>query len=532
MTVQVDILITAPIQLGDLSAVLKLSDGTTQRLVLRAGRFVGELPKAPVWLQVTEDAAPADQPPLRPEQDEEGAPGQVPPTGEVVSFEELFESGVALHQLTVRLQLVWGLHCHQAGVIAPVTTVKQASTGDRFSTWEHIQCAEQVGKDVGGGPLRLGNRRLGISYRTELAVGIHKLTFGQIIALAGDYYAFLDDTAAQDREASQAWPRPGLLNRMTQGDYTRPTLTAEDPDVVRDVLGVADRDRNIELSTAKEAARLTQDGLFGRYPVRRFLALASQNYCHFATPPGATLDQDIGALRWYRYYHQRALAAATKAGEQADRDALLQALVIDAFGCHFLTDLFATGHMRVPRYVLGKLGLWRGSLGLAHKMHCEDNMLGLWCTTQMPQTPRRVWLAFGDAQLLTDMSYEHKQVVQEAVRRSVHELVACYNGQPLLPESRAEALLPVPLPPGESPTEKDVMPLRADQPTLQLYKQSGPNHYPLVCYVPAETLLVKRRGSADVNVYLDVDEQRPELFSVEFPQGIPAIGAERYPRLT
>lgn len=530
MTTHFDLHITSALPVGDLVARLSLRGGESVRIVLREGRYQGALPDVPLRLQLTAEEAPAGTAELRTPTESEAATAE--PEGTAVAYEELFENGIELTGATVRLQLVWGLHCHQGSTLAPSTARGLGPVGrERFVAWEHLQCAADVGRDRDGRPLELGDGPLGLTASTPLTVrkGALTLSFGQIIALAGDYYAYFDGQARTDCGA--AWPPASGLLKLA-GDYTSPTLAEEDPTVVADILAAAMRDRDQDRDKLTEASLLAKDGLFGRYPVRRYLALASQNYCHFAALPGTPPEQDVGALVWYRSYHQRALAAAREAGR--DRALLEQALVIDAFGCHFLTDLFATGHMRVPRRLLGeRLGIFRGSLGLAHAMHCEDNKLGLWCTTLLAQSPRRVWVAYGDAMLCSPVSeLQHLGLVREAVRRSVHEVIAAYQGTSLPPAEQAEALVPVPLRPGEAPTEHDVLPQSPMLPTLTLFPDLGANHYPMIVYLPKLDLLVKRVGTADVNVYSDLKDRLPECFDVDFSGAVPEMGAERIPRLT
>src|SRR5262249_54435026 len=157
---------------------------------------------------------------------------------------------------------------------------------------------------------------------------------------------------------------------------------------------------------------------------RRYLALASQNYCHFAAVP-SNKPGGIDAMRVYNAYHTRALKEASMAhGTSSPAVAFRCALAADAFGCHFLTDSFPSGHMRVPRRQLAKrYGILRGSLKMSKSMHDEDNTRGLWCSTLATKSSKRrmVWRAFGDGQLRKAEATAHLRQVQEAVRRSTGE---------------------------------------------------------------------------------------------------------------
>ena len=114
---------------------------------------------------------------------------------------------------------------------------------------------------------------------------------------------------------------------------------------IETLLGTIMADKDTGRGTAGEFAVLATETATTTYSVRRYLALASQNFCHFAATANPH-DDGPDALRLYREYHARAMREAARAASNAG---FRRALVTDAFGCHFLTDLFASGHMRVPR---------------------------------------------------------------------------------------------------------------------------------------------------------------------------------------
>ena len=69
--------------------------------------------------------------------------------------------------------------------------------------------------------------------------------------------------------------------------------------------------------------------------------LAMQNVTHFA--------EGGDALATWQGHHARALQAALDAGLAGDDAGFQQAQVLEAFGQHFLTDMFSGGHVRTPR---------------------------------------------------------------------------------------------------------------------------------------------------------------------------------------
>ena len=174
----------------------------------------------------------------------------------------------------------------------PVVTGTHPPAIQRFESTEH----ERLG-DVTGVP------------DIDLGGGVH-LSWGQIVALAGDYYGtveeLLDDTKTP----------PGRQRiRAALDKYGSPTVAAT-------------------LTTPSTAPQREAAGT-------RLVLLALRNVQHFL------LGGDARAT-WLDY-HFRAIDSAISAGLAHDRPALDQAYVLEAFGQHFLTDSFAAGHIRTPR---------------------------------------------------------------------------------------------------------------------------------------------------------------------------------------
>ena len=116
-----------------------------------------------------------------------------------------------------------------------------------------------------------------------------------------------------------------------------------------------------------------------------YLDLALRNKRHFAPLNWATFEA----------YHRRALEAigrnmAKPRNTTVRHPVPADAIALTAFGCHFLTDAFASGHMRTPVEQLGMRG------ALASKiMHDLDNSYGLLVENGRGQR----WRAFGDEYL-------------------------------------------------------------------------------------------------------------------------------------
>jgi hypothetical protein len=65
-----------------------------------------------------------------------------------------------------------------------------------------------------------------------------------------------------------------------------------------------------------------------------------------------------------------------------ENNELARALFLEAYGCHFLQDCYAAGHLRTPRLLFGSEP--RVAL-LSLKMHDEDNARHLWAYTRDKQ---------------------------------------------------------------------------------------------------------------------------------------------------
>lgn len=530
-----DVVVSAHFRVGDVTAILSLADGSQQRIVLRDGRYAGDLPAAPLHLRLTHEPAPRGEAPLQiPTQD---AP-TLPPAGVPVEAEELFERGVSVDDSGVlRLGLIWGVHCHRSDSGPSLASrigqpkVQDGVTG-RFLASEHVACAERIGMDATGRAPRVVKGTVApFNASTRLPIGGNRTaTFGQIIALAGDFYAYLDDAARKNNPSM--WPdSPGWVEFLA-GDYRDPPLMNEREAVVSDIVATFDRELNL-LKSGKAVgtiSELIKDGASSEFPVKRYLALAGLNYCHFGAQPsdGSIHDEVNEALIAYRYYHYRALATAERASmfpvhsedDRAYRDRIFQeALVVEAFGCHFLTDLFASGHIRVPRRKLGEtFGILRGGLGMAHEMHDEDNKLGLWVTSRTPQSPRLVWRAYGDGMLFRPEAKPHFWVVREAVRRSVDEVFLRFMDASNDPQAAsAESLLPVALAAGTAPQLGDILP----GPGSGAPAQSPPNHCPLYALmgIDGESQIMRRVNKDDPHSnFYSVQDGDDNTFSLPLPR--------------
>lgn len=152
-----------------------------------------------------------------------------------------------------------------------------------------------------------------------------ELTPGEIVALAGDFYGSPEALIGSRRGKRQSGDQPPAPGEADQ------------------ILGEMRREGTVEAETRGPGSRTkVYDDISGG----RYLELAQQNVTHFA---GANRAEWLAL-------HTRAISLAREAGAQragggrrndAD-DAQRQfdlALTTDAFGGHFLTDAYASGHL-------------------------------------------------------------------------------------------------------------------------------------------------------------------------------------------
>jgi hypothetical protein len=169
----------------------------------------------------------------------------------------------------------------------------------------------------------------------ELGPGF-KVTYGDLVAMSGDWFESvkqMQDLAAVDG--------PGAGTRE-EVEYV---LTVE-------IRGERAREEDFG-GTARKAAKA------------RYYRLASKNSAHFANPREGDAGRDphdavtaseggkpFGAAANYHDNHRNALLEAARAGNAGEP--IDQALMLEAFGNHFLTDAFSSGHLRTPRQDLAE----------------------------------------------------------------------------------------------------------------------------------------------------------------------------------
>lgn len=174
--------------------------------------------------------------------------------------------------------------------LAPLSPVPGDAV-QRFGSEEHRQLGAEGS----------GNTTLDI----DLGDGT-RLTYGEMVALAGDYFGSISEmqtlAATPAGQEELRWAR---WQAMRAGG---------EPDVSQ-----AAKDRVMD----------------------RYYRLAANNISHFSA--GGTARTE------YQNYHAQALHQAFMAGANENLATWGSAVATEAFGNHFLTDMFSAGHVRTPR---------------------------------------------------------------------------------------------------------------------------------------------------------------------------------------
>lgn len=264
-----------------------------------------------------------------------------------------------------------------------------------------------------------------------------KLSYGQIIALAGDLYG------VPDRPISSGKDDEDRRKRFTDAFNT---LVNCNRDEVKKILAIMDEEATWiakEIREGKSAAAAYSEGpdfddkyieaTGGTNPVTnpgRYLKLANTNFDHFGGDAVTAYSAGHAVAIDMAVKASKKLATAgrdTMAREKAYRDFQL-AMAASAFADHFLTDLFSSGHLRVPRRALAKAFDTKDYMHAAGSMmskvqHDEDSRFGLF----VRNAKGRCWKCYGDGHLLTVPGQDNAALAREAVNVSMTEVWCAFR---------------------------------------------------------------------------------------------------------
>jgi hypothetical protein len=296
---------------------------------------------------------------------------------------------------------------------------------------------------------------------TPLPVGDRTLSYGRIVALGGDFYGVRGKAATTTTAAVQPYQPissatdPGAAFALAYGSLAN----APDAELARILQVMAKEqaaiDNRPEGTKPSDAFAVLGDSLSYEWNEITGGGPASRGKASVVLQPGryitlATVNMDhfgTDAVKAYLAGHLLALRSAAQLHQMDPKSPqarmkLLQAYGFNAFADHFLSDLFAAGHIRTPRRPLYEIsGTIAGETGMiARAMHNEDNKDGLHVRNARGDR----WVAYGDGFVLDDASRDNRVMAIAAVQASADEVYrAAATGQAAVAQPAALQLTPV-----------------------------------------------------------------------------------------
>jgi hypothetical protein len=260
--------------------------------------------------------------------------------------------------------------------------------------------------------------------KIKVAEGV-VLTYGQIVALAGDLYGIPDrpisngktDQEHRDRFVA-AYSTLRDCDREELGEILK--IMDSEARYINDKMinGWSEPDAYGVVNWDERYARATGYWTTGIFKTGRYLDLARNNVDHFGHDAKVAYKAGHAvalqkALEGYQYLKAHSGTAA----KQHAAALFEQALAMSAFADHYLTDMFASGHLRVPRRKLEYD--WGASGGvMAKRQHEEDGAYGLFVKNNRGE----YWRCFGDEHLNTFAGRENKIRAFIALQDSMTEV--------------------------------------------------------------------------------------------------------------
>ncbi|MDD0971300.1 MULTISPECIES: phospholipase [Pseudomonas] len=253
------------------------------------------------------------------------------------------------------------------------------------------------------------------------------LTYGQVLALGGDFYGIVD------RPINEGATPADRLQRFIAAFDTLAALPTSKVEATQ-ILAIMQKEIDAVKQAIKDGKqpheaydalgdtlseewnRITGGGSFvsALFPLGRYLKLAANNADHFGE--WARLAYIAG--------HTAALQTAAAAHASQDELQLERAYAMNAFADHYLTDLFSSGHLRVPRKAMAA-AVTPSDLGslITRFMHDEDSKFGL----KVRNGHGEQWRAFGDKRYFDATDADNRNQVNQAVQDSADEVYAAYS---------------------------------------------------------------------------------------------------------
>ncbi|QLA79930.1 hypothetical protein EXV95_04290 [Acidovorax sp. JMULE5] len=310
-----------------------------------------------------------------------------------------------------------------------------------------------------------------------------RLSFGQIVALAGDFYALAHKPISDQADKPAAFRE------------TFATLDKADPQEVKKILGIMEEEfQAIANAIAKgedphEAYARNSDHWDLQYNVAtggadkkiypydtslwgRYMWIASFNWDHFGAHAHDVCRAGLQVAM------ETAASASAHQGLHRS-NGLLKAYAYLAFASHYLTDGFASGHLRTPRRHLHDFqssqthSIDFAPDACAKAMHDEDGFNGLWVSNAAGDH----WIAYGDGRYFDTVNAANRNVMRAALRAAIADVYRAFT------DGKAVA----------APTYLRLLP------KLPLDPQATDNFSPLFVAKPGEALARVRVPTANPN---------------------------------
>ncbi|NWE44635.1 phospholipase [Pseudomonas gingeri] len=270
------------------------------------------------------------------------------------------------------------------------------------------------------------------------------LTYGQVIALGGDFYGIADRPIADggtpaERQARFTAAFNSLAVLPASREEAQKILQVMKSEITAANQAIRDGRQPHEAydelgdTLSGEWNKITGGGSFASplFPLGRYLKLAASNWDHFGE----------WALLAYQAGHAVALQQAVVARQSGSDQDLELAYAMNAFADHFLTDLFSAGHLRVPRKQLAD-SVTPSDVGslISRFMHDEDSKYGL----KVSNAKGERWNCYGDKRYFDTLDNSNRLQVKQAVQQSVDEVFATFLSGVVVPPQAYAALRSVP----------------------------------------------------------------------------------------
>lgn len=306
-----------------------------------------------------------------------------------------------------------------------------------FESAEHYTAGENV-------KLYFDSRDMGqVNYSLHLPNGL-SLNYAQLITLSGDYYGVVGQTISEGQSLEE---RKARFIQAFDSLAVSPASVVEVPEL----LAVINREHDAIVAGINQGEKpetiyarigennnrefncITGGGCGAQWWLfqGRYLNLAKRDFDHFGN----------NALLAYAAGHAVALDTAIAAHQSGNRMQLELAYAINAYACHFLSDRFASGHMRTPRPQLpaSVTPSVVGSL-LASFMHSEENKNGLHVHNARGDN----WYAMGDRYYFDSQNATNRKILAETLQESVNQVFSAYQSGSVSSEDHVFDLIPQP----------------------------------------------------------------------------------------